>query len=256
VTSASTGTSAVQRARALFAPEAAGADLRDGYLDLLGDVDPTPPTIAQRMMNSSALPLIYERLWRPFGVRMMTGLGGPNIGDEYEMAGDSLGLERGSTVLDIACGPGNFTRRLVRQVGEPGLVVALDASPTMLAQAVRETSARNAVYVRGDALALPFGDDSFDAVCCFAALYLFSDPMRAIAEMERVLAPGGRIAILTSCHRGPAPLHPVVGLSSLISGVKVFGRDEITGAFESLGLRDVSQRVTGVAQFVNARKPV
>ena len=171
------------------------------------------------------------------------------------MAGESLELERGQTVLDIACGPGNFTRRLVREVGEPGLVVALDASPTMLAQAVRETSARNAVYVRGDALALPFKDESFDAVCCFAALYLFSDPMRAIAEMERVLAPGGRIAILTSCHRGPAPLHPVVGLSSFVSGVRVFGRDEITGTFESLGLRDVSQRVTGVAQFVNARKP-
>ena len=115
-------------------------------------------------------------------------------------------------------------------------MVALDASTTMLAQAVRETEGRNAIYVRGDALALPFKDESFDAVCCFAALYLFSDPMRAMAEMERVLAPGGRIAILTSCRRGPAPLHPVAGLSSLVSGVRVFGRDEFTGAFDALGL--------------------
>ena len=207
------------------------------------------------MMNSTALPLIYERLWRPFGVRMLTGLGGPNIEDEYDNAAQVLELARGDVVLDVACGPGNFTRRLVEHVEDSGLVVGIDASTTMLTQGVRETDVPNVIYVRGDALDLPFLDAGFDAVCCFAALYLFSDPMRAVAEMERVLQPGGRIAILTSCRRGPRPSRRSPGSSSALSGVRVFGRDEFTAAFAELGLTDIRQRVSGLAQFVSARKP-
>lgn len=245
----------VEGALALFKPDAAEAKLRGGYFDLLGETDPTPSTVAQRMMNSTALPLIYERLWRPFGVRMLTGLGGPNMEDEYDNAAQVLELARGDVVLDVACGPGNFTRRLVEHVEDSGLVVGIDASTTMLTQGVRETEAPNVIYVRGDAIDLPFLDESFDAVCCFAALYLFSDPMRAVAEMERVLQPGGRIAILTSCRRGPAPVAHIAGLSSALSGVRVFGRNDFTDAFASLGLIDIRQRVTGLAQFVSARKP-
>ncbi len=251
---ASTPQTSGDRALALMRPDAAHAELRGGYFDLLGHEDPTPPTIAQRMMNSTALPLVYERLWRPLGVRMLTGLGGPSLNDEYGMAADSLELAGGDVVLDVACGPGNFTRKLVDHVEESGVVVGLDASTTMLTQAVRETKATNAVYVRGDALTLPFLDDSFDAVCCFAALYLFSEPMRAVKEMERVLAPGGRLAILTSCRRGLAPFDRIAGLSSAASGVHLFGRNDFTSAFADLGLIDIRQRITGFAQFVSARK--
>ena len=52
---------------------------------------------------------------------------------------------------------------------------------------------------------LPFRDGSFDAVCCFAALYLIEEPLRAVAEIARVLAPGGRVALLSSVARGPVP---------------------------------------------------
>ena len=44
-------------------------------------------------------------------------------------------------------------------------------------------------YVRGDAQDLPFRDQSFDAVCCFAALHLFADPMKALDSITRVLTP-------------------------------------------------------------------
>ena len=73
----------------------------------------------------------------------------------------------------------------------------------MLEVAVRDTASGNVAYVRGDARDLPFRDGSFDAVCCFAALYLIEEPMRALAEIVRVLAPGGRVALLSSCNRGP-----------------------------------------------------
>jgi ubiquinone/menaquinone biosynthesis C-methylase UbiE len=75
----------------------------------------------------------------------------------------------------------------------------------MLALAVRNTRNANAAYVRADACALPFRDGSFDAICCFAALYLIERPMQALDEIARVLAPGGRVALLSSCNRGPLP---------------------------------------------------
>src|SRR5437763_330556 len=87
---------------------------------------------------------------------------------------------------------------LVDLLGEGGLVVGLDASRSMLEQALNEGVPSNVAYVRGDATRLPFDDESFDAVCCFAALYFISDPLRALDEMARVLRPGGRVAIMTS----------------------------------------------------------
>ena len=123
--------------------------------------------------------------------------------DEYLIAADMLALGPGERVLDVGCGPGNFTRRFAPVVGD-GLVVGLDASRTMLAGR-RRAGALNIAYVRGDAGALPFRAASFDGICCFAALYLIEEPMRAIDEMVRVLAPGGRLALLSSCNRGPLP---------------------------------------------------
>jgi SAM-dependent methyltransferase len=251
-----TSLTAIERAIALLDdPPSGDPPLRNGYVDLLGDAPSGARTIGQAFMTSRLLPLIYERLWRPIGVRFAfggVGVGGP-IEDRatYEF----LELERDDVVLDVACGPGNVSRRLLEWLGKPGLLVGIDASATMLARAVRDTDAPNAVYMRADAQRLPFSDQRFDAVCCYAALYLMDDPFAAIDEMVRVLAPGGRIAVLTSVHRGPEVLRPVASLSTLASGVRVFGRDEVTDAFEDAGLVGVRQKVTGLAQFVGARKP-
>ena len=132
------------------------------------------------------------------------GLTGPGTAEEHRMALEMLSISPGDRVLDVACGPGNFTRDFARAAGD-GLVVGIDASETMLEVAVRETEDDNVAYVRGDACDLPFRDGSFDAVCCFAALYLIEEPMRALGEIVRVLAPGGRVALLTSCNRGRCP---------------------------------------------------
>jgi ubiquinone/menaquinone biosynthesis C-methylase UbiE len=157
-------------------------------------------------------------------------------------------------VLDVGCGPGNFTRIFARAVGD-GVVVGLDASRTMLARAVHETHADNVAYLRGDASALPFRDASFDAICCFAALYLIERPMRAVDEIARVLAPGGRVALLASCNRGPLPAAITSPFVKSLTGVRIFSREELTHALTTRGLTDVHQRVSGLAQFVVARKP-
>jgi SAM-dependent methyltransferase len=226
---------------------------RDGYLDLLGDGDATGPHPGQRWMASRALPLIYERAWRPLGGRLLMGPSGPGMRREHGIALEALALTRNERVLDVGCGPGNFTRSFARNaVG--GTVVGLDTSRTMLAQAVRETHASNVAYVRADACALPFRDACFDAICCFAALYLIEHPLRTLEEIARVLMPEGRIVLLSSCSRGPftAISAPLV---KAFTGVRMFARDELTSALAARGLTEIEQRVSGLGQFVTARKP-
>jgi SAM-dependent methyltransferase len=228
--------------------------VHDGYLDLLGEADPTGAHPGQRLMVSRALPLIYERVWRPLGGRLLMGAMGPGLRGEHRIALQMLALSQNDQVLDVACGTGGFTRSFARVAGD-GLVVAVDASRTMLARAVKETDADTVAYLLADACDLPFRDGSFDAVCCFAALYLIERPIRAVEEIVRVLAPGGRVALLTSCNRGPVPTALTRPLVKSFSGVRMFGRDELTGVLRARGLVEIRQRVSGFAQFVGARNP-
>jgi SAM-dependent methyltransferase len=227
-----------------------------GYLDLLSDDGLESTGTAFDLMNTGIVPVIYERWWRPGLGRLAKGVLGPSMRDEHRIARLLLGLTPGDGVLDVACGPGNFTRDFARVVGEAGLAVGIDASTTMLSRAVRDTPAREfpaAAYVRGNAVELPFRDESFDAVCCFAALHFFDDPFRALDHMTRVLTPGGRIAILTSCRLRTPPLRTVDGLLGARSGQRMFERDEITDALRERGFVEVRQRISGLAQFVGGR---
>jgi SAM-dependent methyltransferase len=250
---------ALERALPLLAPEQPddpAAAAAAGYLDLIGGEGPESTGIGQSLMLTGVVPAIYERWWRPALGRVAKGLFGPGMADEHRIARLLMGLTRGDGVLDVACGPGNFTREFARTVGDTGLVVGIDASRTMLVRAVEDTPDphRNVVYIRGNAVELPFRDASFDAVCCFAALHLFADPFRALDHMARVLTPGGRIAIFTSCRTRSAPLRTVDGLLGARSGMRMFERDELTGALRQRGFTDLSQRITGLTQFVGARK--
>jgi len=229
------------------------AAVPDGYLDLLGGAGRRGGRPAQRLMLTRGLPVVYERWWRPAWGRVLMGPLGPGTDGERGIAHDLLELWPGDVVLDIACGPGNFVREFAGAVGPGGLVVGLDASQTMLARAVEDTDAANVAYLRGDAIRLPFRDGCFDAICCFAALHLFDEPLAALDAMERVLAPGGRVAILTSA-RAPLTPAPVGALVGAATGLRVFGRDEITGALEERGFEDVRRQISGFAQFVGARK--
>jgi SAM-dependent methyltransferase len=246
----------VEQALELFEPQRRPQelDLQHGYLDLLGAVK-AGGNVAQRLMRSRAVPLIYQRFWRPVAGRFLMGLTGPGIEEEHRIALAMLSISPGERVLDVACGPGNFTRDFALAAGT-GPVVGVDSSATMLEVAVRDNPMGNLAYVRGDACDLPFRDESFDAVCCFAALYLIEEPMRALAEIVRVLAPAGRLALMSSCNRGPVPTSTANAVVRSLSGVRVFGRDELTQALETQGMIEVERNVSGLAQFVAARKPV
>jgi SAM-dependent methyltransferase len=247
---------AIERALPLLKPEErpAAPDTTHGYLDLLGAAGPDTTGAAQSLMLTGVVPAIYERWWRPALGRVAKGVFGPGMRDEHRIARLLLGLTPGDGALDVACGPGNFTRDFARSVGPAGLVVGIDASPTMLARAVRDTSEPSVAYVRGNAVALPFRDASFDAVCCFAALHLFAEPWVALDHMTRVLTPGGRIAIFTSCRTRSAPMRAWDGFLGARSGMRMFERDEVVGELERRGFAGIRQRVSGLTQFVGAHK--
>jgi SAM-dependent methyltransferase len=250
---------ALERVRDLLVPEAAPVvaqpDARfPGYLDLIeGELESTGVT--QNLMLTRVVPAIYERYWRPALARIFKGLTGPGMAEEVRIARLLLGLRGGDKVLDVACGPGNFSREFARAVAPDGLAVGIDASRTMLDRGVAELSRAgldNLVLVRGDATALPFRAESFDATCCFAALHLFADPFSALDEMRRVLAPGGRIAIMTSVRR-PLTIRPLKPVIERASGLRVFEADEITSALGARGFTGIHQRIAGTVQFVGGR---
>ena len=107
---------------------------------------------------------------------------------------EHAGVRAGDRVLDVACGTGAVTRLLADRVGPRGRVVGLDFNPVMLA-AARAITRPNLEWVEGSAQAIPLPDAAFDLVVCQQGLQFFPDKARALAEMHRVLAPGGRLGL-------------------------------------------------------------
>ncbi|MBO1750766.1 methyltransferase domain-containing protein [Actinotalea sp. BY-33] len=106
-------------------------------------------------------------------------------------------LSPGLSLLDVGCGPGTVTADLATRVA-PGVVVGVDASEAVLdvaRAAAREAGATNLTFEHGDAMDLPFPDDSFDVVHAHQVLQHLSDPVGALREMRRVARPGGVVAV-------------------------------------------------------------
>jgi SAM-dependent methyltransferase len=225
-----------------------------GFLDLVSDqgIDDTERrTLAQQAMENPALARIYEKVWRPAFTRAFS-FGGTATRSHTKEIIDTLRSRNAGLVLDVACGPGLHTRQLAD--GASGLVVGLDLSIPMLREAVRSTTNEHVAYLRADAHHLPFADDTFDAACCLAALYLIPDPLQVIDEMTRVLKPGGILAIFTTVDVKLARLPMVKPTLSRVGGLNVLGRDEIPSKLRRRGFTEISQRIAGQGQFVTARK--
>lgn len=110
---------------------------------------------------------------------------------------DGLRPAVGERVLDLGCGAGDDAFDIASRVGPAGHVTGVDISEFLIAEAIRRSSARNlsVSFEVGDARSLRFADESFDAVRTERMLMHVPDPVKALAEMVRVLKAGGRMAV-------------------------------------------------------------
>lgn len=129
---------------------------------------------------SGSIPQLYERYMVPL------------IFEPYavDLAARVAALQP-AAVLEIAAGTGVLTRRLAAELPAQTSVVASDLNPTMLDMAATLATTRPVQWRVADAMALPFGDASFDLVACQFGAMFFPDKPAAYAEIRRVLKPGG-----------------------------------------------------------------
>jgi ubiquinone/menaquinone biosynthesis C-methylase UbiE len=191
-------------------------------------------------MQSAWIARVYEAWWRPSLFAVTTGFGAPSGDAEAEIVLGHVArrVARDGAWLDLSCGAGTFMRQLADAAAREGPsrpIVGLDLSRSMLERA--RAKVPEALLVRADAAQLPFADGTFAAVTNLAALDLYGDPARVVAEAARVLAPGGRwIASSFTARR------PRASLFARLSGVRKPTVDELRAWAEAAGLSKFGKR--------------
>lgn len=109
---------------------------------------------------------------------------------------DELGSLHGRSVLDLATGTADGAIAAAVRVGT-GMVVGADLSMPMLQGGLAKLHGAHVSLVAADAASLPFATHSFDCTVCLFGLMFFKQPLTALGELRRVLAPGGRVALTT-----------------------------------------------------------
>jgi SAM-dependent methyltransferase len=119
------------------------------------------------------------------------------MGKWSQLAGEAflhwLAPASGLRWLDVGCGNGAFTELLVERCA-PASVQGIDPSEAQLAFARTRPASRVAQFRQGDAMALPFPDDNFDAAVMPLVIFFVPNPAKGVAEMARVVRPGGSVS--------------------------------------------------------------
>jgi demethylmenaquinone methyltransferase/2-methoxy-6-polyprenyl-1,4-benzoquinol methylase len=194
-------------------------------------------------------------------------------------AADLARVGPGGSVLDVATGTGDLAVELTRRVGTGGEVVGTDFSEEMLARARQKAAAGglDIAFEWGNALELPYASGRFDAATVGFGARNFSDLERGLAEMTRVVRPGGRVVVLEITTPTKPPLStfyrlwfdtvvPLIGrltgeeeaYTYLPSSVKRFpGPHELAAAMDRAGLEDITYVLTagGIIAIHAGTKP-
>ena len=137
----------------------------------------------------------------------MMGLWSRHIGEDFL---DWLNLPTGLKCVDVGCGNGAFTELLVERC-RPAEVQGIDPSPQQIEFARKRHAAKIAEFRQGDAMALPFPDERFDAATMALVIFFVPQPAKGVAEMARVVRPGGVVATYAwDMQSGGYPMTPIL----------------------------------------------
>ncbi len=165
--------------------------------------------------------------------------------DWFSWVAGHLPIKAGDNVADIGCGPGWLWAQTAREWPSDLELTLTDHSTGMVDEAVGRCKLLPFAIVEGrqaDAAALPFDDASFDVVTAMHMLYHLSEPAKAIAEMHRVLKPGGSLAVTTN---GKGNLHELYEFAT------IFGSPPIDPSAAAFGFDEACEMLA--SQFGNVR---
>jgi ubiquinone/menaquinone biosynthesis C-methylase UbiE len=163
---------------------------------------------------------------------------------------DWLALRPGLKWIDVGCGTGALSKLIVERCA-PAEVQGIDPSESQLDFARKRLAGRVAKFSRGDATALPFSEDAFDAAVMGLVIFFVPDPAKGVAEMVRVVRAGGIVAAYAwDILGGGFPLEPIrvemraMGLTPLNPpSVEASRIEAMRGLWSGAGLDAVETRV-------------
>lgn len=148
-------------------------------------------------MSATTTPSVAEQFSGDAARRLEAMYLTPDIVAQRAGVLDRLRLQPGERVLDIGSGPGLLAASMAEQVGAGGEIRGVDVSDSMVALATSRCAAFDRTgFDVADATRLPFADAAFDVVVCTQVLEFVPDVAKAIAEIRRVLRPGGRSLVM------------------------------------------------------------
>ncbi|TDB97310.1 class I SAM-dependent methyltransferase [Actinomadura sp. 7K534] len=196
--------------------------------------------------------VMHERVADPLGRLMWHN----DMSDMYRDIAELGDLPAGSEILDVPCGGGVSFRGL--RPGRRVRYVAADISPFMLDRARAEAARRDLSSVefhQADVRALPFADATFDRCLTYNGLHCFPDPEAAVAEMVRVLRPGGQLrgtAVVTGGGRIPAACIAIFQRAAQFADVGT--AEDIERWLAAAGIADPQVGRRGAYAFFSGRK--
>ena len=166
---------------------------------------------------------------------------------------DWLSPDEGQRWIDVGCGNGAFTEQLMLRCA-PAEMQGIDPSEEQLAFARTRPGAAGAVFQQGDAMALPFEADRFDAAVMALVITFVPDPAKGVSEMTRVVRPGGLVATyMWDMPGGGSPPEPILAELRAMGVTPTVGRsghvssmEELWHLWTSAGLREIETRAVAV----------
>jgi ubiquinone/menaquinone biosynthesis C-methylase UbiE len=230
--------------------------VREGIPDfILEELSQSEDPVLRRMRFIDRMARIYEtRLWYPIVLNVYGGFHSPSLTQLIRIVSQKVQATKGR-VLDIACGPGTYGRRIASPSKE---VFGIDVSMGMLRQGaiyMAKEGIPNVHFARARVEALPFENGLFDATLCCGSLHLFADTVTALREMARVMKPAAILAVFTfTAGRGGILKFRRVREWTLRLGLHAFDLSEMEQYLTASGFKDFQPQVSGSILTFSARK--